>query len=108
MNKNPIYNALSATGYIIFVVFLINLIDKTEVNIGAAQYIMPIMMISLFTLSAAVMGYLFCYQPLILILEKKKEEAIKLFIKSIAYFGLITLVIFLIYSLFFYNIAIFK
>ena len=91
MSKNPFYNALAALAYIVFVVLTINLIDETEVNTGMGQYVMPIMVISIFTLSAAVMGYIFCFKPISLLLEGRKEEAVKLFLKTVAVFGLITL-----------------
>ncbi|PKN02743.1 hypothetical protein CVU76_01765 [Candidatus Dojkabacteria bacterium HGW-Dojkabacteria-1] len=91
MSKNPFVNSLVALAYIVVVVFTINIIDETEVNSGLAQYIMPVMVISLFTLSAAVMGYIFCFKPITLFLEGKKEEAVKLFLKTVGIFGIITL-----------------
>ena len=97
MTKNPLYNALVAVIYIILIVFLMNFIGSTESNIGVQQFIMPIMLISLFTLSAAVMGYLFCYQPLMMYLDGKKEQAVKLFLQTTVIFGGISIGIFLIY-----------
>ena len=73
MIKNPFYNALVAIIYIVVVVFALNLIADKKVNTGIAQYITPIMMLSMFTLSAAVIGYVFCYQPLRLYLDGKKD-----------------------------------
>ena len=99
MSKNPFYNALAAIIYIVVIVLTINFIDETETNIGLAQYIMPIMMLSLFTLSAAIMGYIFCYQPLRLYLDGKKEEGVKLFIKTVAIFALIPFTIVILYLL---------
>lgn len=96
MTKNPFYNALVAIAYIVFIVLLINFADQTEVNSGMAQYLMPIMMISLFTLSAAVMGYIFLYQPIKLYFDKKRDEAIKLFIQTTSIFAIIVLVIIVI------------
>jgi len=73
MIKNPFYNALVAIIYIVVVVFALNLIADKKVNTDIAQYITPIMMLSMFTLSAAVIGYVFCYQPLRLYLDGKKD-----------------------------------
>lgn len=73
MIKNPFYNALVAIIYIVVVVFALHLIADKKVNTDIAQYITPIMMLSMFTLSAAVIGYVFCYQPLRLYLDGKKD-----------------------------------
>ena len=102
MTKNPFYNAISALIYIVFIVLVMNFMSNTGVDTNTAQYIMPIIMLSLFTLSAAVMGYIFLLQPIRLYLENKKEEGISLFIKTILVFGGLTLLIsisYLIYRL---------
>lgn len=99
MTKNPLYNALAASAYIILLVSLMTFESKIQIDENTASFIMPIIMISLFTLSAAVMGYIFCYQPLRLFLEGEKEKAVKLFIKTVGIFGLITFSIVLVYLL---------
>jgi len=102
MTKKPIYNALAATIYIVLIVLFINSIDSIETgytNEGLEQFIMPIIMLSLLTLSVAVMGYIFLYQPIILFLEKNRKEAVKYFIHTILFFTIIIILIFLIYSL---------
>ena len=58
--------------------------------------IAPIAAISLFTLSAAVMGYLFCFQPIQLYLDGKKKQGIKLFLNTVEIFGGITVLILLL------------
>lgn len=100
MTKNPFINALVAAIYIVLVVFAVNIVADNEVNIGVAQFITPIMMISLFTLSAAVMGYVFCYQPLRLYLDGDKEKGVKLFLKTVLIFAIIPISIFIAYLLF--------
>ena len=99
MTKNPLYNALAASGYIILLVSAMNFESKIQMDENVASFIMPIIMLSLFTLSAAVMGYIFCYQPLRLFLEGEKEKAVKLFLKTVGIFAAITLVIVLAYLL---------
>ncbi len=92
MTKNPIINAFSATLYIIIVVSLLFYFSKFE---GMDNSILiPITILSLFVLSAAVMGYIFVYNPLQLFLEGKKEEAVGLFLKTVGTFALITAIIF--------------
>ena len=53
----------------------------------------PMAMISLFTLSAAIMGYIFGYTPFQLYFDGKRKEAVKLFLQTVATFGSITLFI---------------
>ena len=100
MTRNPIYNALAASTYIVLIVVIINTIS----NVQALQssLIMPVIFLSLFVLSAAVMGYLFCLQPLRLYLDGKKELAVKLFLKTVGIFAGITMVIVLGYILYTY------
>ncbi len=56
--------------------------------------IVPIAVLSLFSLSAAVMGYLFLYQPILLFLDGHKKNAINLFLQTVAVFAGITILVF--------------
>ena len=91
MTKNPILNALAATAYIILIALI--LYYGTIFKVGNNSFIAPIAMISLFTLSAAVMGYIFCYQPLQLYFDNKKTQAANLFLQTLATFAAITAII---------------
>lgn len=91
MNKNPFINALLAAGYIVIIVRVMTLF--TDNPSGGAQVpslLIPMVMLSLFTLSAAVMGYLFVYEPGRLYLEGKKQEALKFFFSTVGTFAVIT------------------
>ena len=94
MTKNPFINALSATLYITAVA-TIPYFGKELFGDGKS-FLIPIAMISLFTLSAAVMGYLFLYQPLLLLLDGHKKSAVQLFLQTVAAFAGITLIVFLL------------
>mgnify|MGYP001600032158 CR=1 FL=1 len=89
MTKHPFVNALLASGYISILVTLIFNSPKvvTDNELGM---MLPVLMLSLFVLSAALMGYVFLYQPLQLLVEGKKEEATKLFLTTLASFAGIT------------------
>lgn len=94
MSKNPLVNALVA---ILYIVFIASIMFYGTKNLGPANSIIaPVAVVSLFTLSAAVMGYLFCYQPGMLYFDGKKKEAIKLFLQTVGIFGGITVVILLL------------
>ncbi len=88
MSKNPIINGLAASAYIVLVASVMNL--GTKLVRHPNTFIAPIALISLFTLSAAVMGYLFCYQPVQLYFDGKKKQAVQLFLQTVLIFGCIT------------------
>jgi hypothetical protein len=87
MTKNPIINALLAVLYIAIVASFM-FYGKTESR--PDTIIVPIAMISLFTFSAAVMGYIFLSVPLQLFLSGKKAAAVTLFVQTLAVFGVLT------------------
>lgn len=91
MTKNPFINAIAAALYIVGVASV--MFYGTEHTRQTDSVIVPIVVLSLFTLSAAVMGYIFCFQPLQLFLDGKKKDAIDIFLKTVAAFGGITAVI---------------
>ena len=91
MSKNPIINALSASGYIILIVSVINFISHVQKNKPDTAFA-PVVFLSLLTLSVAMMGYLFFYQPLQLFIQGKKKEGVNLFVQTLGVFGIITVV----------------
>lgn len=95
MTKNPMINAVSAFLYILGITLFMNWGTKNVA--GPDTWIAPLVVISIFTLSAAVMAYIFCLKPVTLYLENKKKEAITLFIQTVLSFGVITVVLMLLY-----------
>ena len=94
MTKNPFINAISATLYITFVALFMFYGNKL---FGPKDTILtPIAVLSLFTLSAAVMGYLFLYQPLMLSFEGHKKSAVNLFLQTVGVFAGITALVFVL------------
>ena len=92
MTKNPITNALSATGYILFITSIMKLIQDTQGS-KPDSALAPVIFLSMLSFSVAVMAYIFFYQPLVLLIDGKKKEGIKLFMQTLGIFGIITLVI---------------
>jgi len=88
MSNNPFVNALAATAYITALVSVVFSAPKTTVFDNSTMA--PILFLSVFVLSAAVMGYLFVYQPLRLFFENKQKEAVRLFLFTVASFAGIT------------------
>lgn len=90
MTKNPILNALTAFFYILTLSLLMSWGTKNVS--GPDTWLAPVVVISVFTLSAAVMGYVFGLRPITMFLDGKKKEAVKLFLQTVFYFGIITFV----------------
>lgn len=94
MTKNPVVNALGASAYIVLGVTVMSFVTQPLKN-KPDTFFAPIVFLSLLTLSVAVMAFMFFYQPLQLLVEGKKKEAVTLLAKTIGIFGMIT-VIFLV------------
>jgi hypothetical protein len=92
MSENPHINALSATLYVTLVAFIMFNMEKTPDSVHSL--LVPIAMLSLFVLSAGIMGYIFCYKPIELLVGGKRKEALNLFLKTIGVFAIITLLLF--------------
>lgn len=85
-------NALAAALYIgavaLFMHFIQSLRHDTPDTLLDGIGIM-----SLFVFSAAVMSFLFFYQPVLKLIENKKAEALSYFLKTLGIFGAITVVV---------------
>ena len=89
MRWNPFLNAACATGYIGGIALLLQFIsslrhDTSDNLLGSMGAL------SLLVLSAAVMGFLFFYYPVVLLVENKRSEAASYFLKTLGTFGVIT------------------
>jgi len=91
MTKNPVLNALAAASYILVLVSVMTW-GSSIASDKPDSFLAPVAMISLFTLSAAVMGYVFCYMPLMLYFDGKKKAAVNLFLQTVGVFAGFTLV----------------
>ena len=92
MTKNPYLNALAAGAYIGLIGVVINFAAMNK--LGHDSVLAPVALISLFTLSTGMMGYIFLSQPVMHYLDGKKKEALDLFVKSLLTFALITALFF--------------
>ncbi len=99
MSRNPFINAFAATAYIALVATV--MFNGEKIFGPDESVIIPIAVLSLFVLSAAVMGYLFVLEPLRLFLEGDHRGATKLFLATVGVFACVTGAIFLV--AFFFN-----
>ncbi len=97
MNKSPLINAFVAFLYIAIIALIMDRVGQVA-NQSSFLVINIMAVISLFTLSAAVMGYLFLCQPIRLYFEGEKRKAVKFFLSTVAIFALITFLMFFILS----------
>ncbi len=94
MFKKPFYNAILAAGYIVLIG---TLMQNAQYVFGPHDNsLTPVIVLSLFVLSAAVMGFLFVGEPLMLFLDNHKKQAVAYFGQTVGYFAGITLIILIV------------
>ncbi len=95
MTKKPFINATAAALYIIIVASVMFYGTK---NLPKEDSVFaPIAFLSIFTVSAAMMGYIFLFQPLQLYLDGKKKIAVNLFLQTLGIFMGITSIFLILY-----------
>lgn len=82
--KKPFLYALLAVVYIANIVLGIQMTTFFQQK---ETIIIPMIMLGLFVLSAAVMGFLFLSEPLKLFLDGRKQEATTFFLKVVGFFA---------------------
>ena len=94
MNKNPYLNAVLASAYITLIgTFMSN---ARYVFGEHDTFATPIIVLSLFVLSATIMGYLFIGEPIQLFMDGHKKQAVTFFWQTVATFAGITVVILIV------------
>ncbi len=88
MSKNPFLNAGAAAVYIVAIASLMQFLTKFAPP--KDSLLAPIAVLSLFTLSAGVMGYLFLSEPIQMYLANEKKKAVSLFVQTLFVFAGIT------------------
>jgi hypothetical protein len=95
MNKKSFYNAIIAAGYIAILVSCMNWIGSMLRSIEDNVF-MPMTMLTVLVLSVALMAYLFFYEPVLLLIEGKRPEAVKLFFGTVAVFAVFAIIFFIV------------
>lgn len=92
MTKNPFLNALAAIAYISLVASF--MFYGSRAFAGTPDgVIIPVTMLSLFVLSAALMGLIFFYHPVQMYLDGDKKAAASLVVRTVAIFASVTFVL---------------
>ena len=86
MIKNPYLNASMALGYIALIILVIDQVTSFSAHTPDTLLI-PVTMLSLFVLSAAIMGILFVYEPARLFLENEKRQSLSFLLKTVGTFA---------------------
>lgn len=94
MGKKLLISSLrNALGTIVYVAIVSWIILNAEKIFGTMKNILgPIAFLLLFVTSAAITGFLVLGQPIMLYVDNNKQEAIKLFIFTVAWLFLFTLI----------------
>lgn len=98
MKWNPFINAIVATAYIGAVTLFMHFIESLRHD-TPDTLLDGIGVISLFVFSAAIMAFLFFYEPVLRLVENKRTEAVSYFLKTLGIFGVITVVVLTLVSL---------
>ncbi|MFA6295922.1 MAG: hypothetical protein WC663_01065 [Patescibacteria group bacterium] len=86
---------MSAIGLTIYIALVTLIMNNAEKVFGSMKnYLGPVAFLLLFVLSATVTGSLVFGKPIMLYLEKQKTEAVKLFLFTVGWIFVITLVVF--------------
>lgn len=86
---NPFLNAAGASLYIVLIVNVIHAFERFAEP--KDTLLAPITMLSLFVVSAAIMGFLFVYKPLTLYIDGQRQESLSFFLKTHGTFVLFAL-----------------
>jgi len=98
MKWNPALNAVAAAAYIGAVALFMHFIES--IRHDTPDTLLDGMgILSLVVFSAAVMAFLFFYQPVLKLIENQKAEAVSYFLKTLGIFGIITVVVLALVSL---------
>lgn len=88
--EKPYLNSFYAEIYIFLLASAVHFFGKPNTP---DKFLDPIIVLSVFVLSAAVMGYLFLGEPLQLYLNGEKKQAVSFFLKTVVSFAVITLIV---------------
>lgn len=92
MRWNPYLNAIGASAYIWGVGLFFRYMSTVHHN-TPDTFFAPIALLSLLVLSVSVMAFLFFYRPVTLLIEKKGNEAVSFFLKTLGTFAVITVLV---------------
>ncbi|MDD5152954.1 MAG: hypothetical protein PHS95_03130 [Candidatus Pacebacteria bacterium] len=84
--RKPFLYASCAALYIVILVSSVSLTTYIFPDGGKETILIPMAMLGLFVLSASVMGFLFFYEPLNLLMENRKQDAVTFFAKTVGIF----------------------
>lgn len=98
MKWNPLVNAGAAAAYIGAVALFMHFIESIRHD-TPDTLLSGVGVLSLFVFSAATMAFLFFYQPLLLLVDNKRADALAYFLKTLGIFGVITVGVLILASL---------
>jgi len=84
--KKPFLHASGAAAYIVIIVLVMQGASYLLKSMNGT-FVIPMTVLSMFVLSAAIMCFLFLSEPLYLLAENKKQEAVVFFGKTVGFFA---------------------
>lgn len=94
-NNLPIRALLNSLGVLAYTSLIAAFLANGERIFGGQDnhFLIPAVMLMLFVLSAAITGSLVMGKPILLYMENKKSEALKLFFYTIGFMAAITIIV---------------
>ena len=90
MTSSPLINALAASAYVALVATGISNMPPKD---PALFVLGPLLFLSLFVFSAGLMGFLFFWQPALLVFRGDARGGLLFFLKTLGLFALVTIVL---------------
>ncbi len=98
MKWNPVLNAVAAALYISAIALFMQFIESLRHD-TPDTFLDGVGVISLLVLSVAVMAFLFFYQPVALLIENRRAEAVSYFLKTLGVFAVLTISMLILVSM---------
>ncbi len=96
-NKLGAYSFVHSVGVVVYTAIVVLIMNNGEKLFGKQMnYLGALAMLLLFVLSATIVGLLVLGKPVLLYMDGKKKEAIKLLLMTIMWLLIFTLIIFII------------
>jgi hypothetical protein len=96
-NKLTAYSFVHSVGVLLYTALVVFILNNAQCIFGKQMnYLGALAMLLLFVLSATIVGLLVLGKPVLLYMDGKKKEAIKLLFMTIVWLLIFTLIIFII------------
>ena len=99
-NKLVFYALIHSLGVLVYIALIATLLFNGQNIFGKEDnFLMPVAMLLLLVISAAITGALVLGKPILMYLDNQKADALKLFLYTISWLAVITISVFIILAI---------